>query len=138
MKRISQLKLEKNQTNKTKPSTGKVKMPNPLCADPFGSHSKQVIKNLRPVTSKMVETGFVENGQNLCDRCRKEFFEQAAKRAKEADAEQSAADSSISTSQSQSQPGDLWNANEAKREQFIPAINTALSAMGESPVTASK
>ena len=123
----------------------------PHCCDPFGSHKKAVLTNLRKVTKEMIDSGFVEVDQLLCDNCRKTFFEKAKTRepptkehdvqaepqTKEPDVEGQDDDWTDVSSNAESLSEGYSDSNdvkETKREMIIPAMNTVLSVMGESPI----
>ena len=110
------------------------------CCDPFGSHKKAVFTNLRKVTKEMIDSGFVEVDQILCDNCRKTFFERAKTREPptiEHDVEGKEDDWTDVSSNAESLSEGYSDSNdvkETKREMIIPAMNSVLSVTGESPI----
>ena len=134
-------------------------MPKRFCWDPFGSHRKQVLTNLREVSEELVDTGFVAPGQFLCNNCRYVIQE------KNKEKQMPPQDDSLPSADPETLPPvqvevshpsntaleseDEWNENssnavsssddlkhevisEVQREQILPAINSVLSMMGES------
>ena len=120
-------------------------MPKPHCFDPFGSHKKVVYTTLRTVTKEMIDSGFVEADQTLCGTCRKTFFEKAKSRKPptreppptedgcEGEEDDWTDASSVVESLSEGY-SDSNDVKETKREMIIPAMNSVLTVMGESPI----
>ena len=44
-------------------------MPRQICCNPFGSHKKRVMKQLRTVTDDLIDTGLVKEGDSICLNC---------------------------------------------------------------------
>ena len=51
------------------------KMPRKYCSNPLALHRRQVTKNIRPVTTAAVSTGFVKEGDLVCCNCQKGLLE---------------------------------------------------------------
>ena len=115
-------------------------MPRSYCCDPFGSHKKRVFKTTRAVTKEMIDSGFVKVGQHLCNRCRETFFEKI--KTRELPTNEPEDDWTDVSSNAESITEDSSDSNEVvqetRKEMIIPAMNSVLSVMGESPIKTGK
>ena len=117
-------------------------MPNAHCSDPFKTHKKHSITDLRPASTAAKATGLVSDGDLLCSHCRKDILVpekvEAQKQENAASSESPDgpyAGSDLATGESSgdesaSQSSDeIFDADTARS-----VLNVALPALGESPI----
>ena len=103
--------------------------------DPFESHKRQVFKDLRTVSKEMIDSGFVKVNQQLCSNCRKTFFEKIkTKEPPTNEPEDDWTDVSSNAESISEESSDTNEVQETRREMIIPAMNSVLSVVGESPI----